>query len=370
MDRPWSPTEGIPPGERVVIAMSGGVDSSVAAALLIKQGFRVIGITLLLHACNYNIGKACCGMEGVAQAREVAGALGIPHYVLSWEKQFEDLVLRPVWEEFARGRTPNPCLLCNECIKFGLLLDRAREMGASWMATGHYARIVACGPEARALLRAIDRNKDQSYFLARLTNDQLQRSIFPLGDLRKEQVRELARQFGLPNAEAPDSQDACMMASGGSFAESLRTKFGEASMKGPIVGSDGRTVKFHGGIHQFTVGQRKGIGIASKSRLWVKAIDGVNGAVLVTDDADELLSGGLEASHVRWLGDKPTIWPLECEIQVRYRQQPVKAFVESFENDSVRVTFSRPIRAVTPGQAAVFFDGERVLGSAWIDAST
>lgn len=369
MNIPCKPQQRSASGNRVVMAMSGGVDSSVAAALLIQEGFQVIGVTLLLHGCSHNIGKACCGMEGVAQAREVAGVLGIPHYVLGWQKQFEDLVLRPVWDEFARGRTPNPCLLCNGRIKFGLLLDRARELGARWMATGHYARIVAADTDAPALFRAGDRNKDQSYFLARLSNAQLNRSLFPLGRLDKKEVRELARQFSLPNAEAPESQDACMVAPGGSFSESLRTKFGEAAVEGPIIDSDGRTIKLHTGIHQFTVGQRRGIGIAAKSRLWVKGIDSASAAVFVTSDPDELLAGGLEASQVRWLGERPTRWPLECEIQVRYRQQPVRACVEAVGHDSVRVTFNRAIRAVTPGQAAVFFNGEQVLGSGWIDAS-
>jgi len=356
--------------ERVVTAMSGGVDSSVTAGLLVQEGFQVIGVTLQLHECSRNIGKACCGIEGVAQAREVAGILGIPHYVLSWQKQFEDLVLRPAWGEFARGRTPNPCVLCNGRIKFGLLMDRVRAFGAKWVATGHYARIVTSPADTPVLLRAKDKDKDQSYFLARLNNTQLQRTLFPIGHLEKKQVRELARQFHLPNADAPESQDACLVAPGESFSEMLRCRFDEPAITGPIIDSDGRTIKFHKGIHRFTVGQRRGLGIPAKSRLWVKEIDSVGAAVFVTGDGSELLSDGLTASDIRWLGEKPTKWPIACDIQTRYRQKPVKASVEPIGHDSVRVSFSRAIRAVTPGQAAVFFDGDRVLGSGWIDAPT
>ncbi len=358
-----------PSGERVVIAMSGGVDSSVTAALLAQDGFQVIGVTLLLHVCHQNIGRACCGIEGVVKAREVAARLGIPHYVLSWHREFEDLVLRPAWAEFARGRTPNPCLLCNEHIKWGMLLDRTRQFGARWMATGHYARLTDAGANGTALLRAKDKNKDQSYFLSRLTNAQTQHTLFPLGHLAKEQVRELARRFDLPSAEAPESQDACLVAPGQSFAEMLRCRFGEQAVAGPIIDGEGRTRRFHSGIHRFTVGQRRGLGIAATSRLWVKAIDITRAAVLVTSDAAELLSAGLVASEVRWLGGPPVTWPLTCDIQVRYRQEPIRARVEPVGPDSVRVTFSRMIRAVTPGQAIVFFDGDRVLGSGWIESA-
>lgn len=352
----------------MVVAMSGGVDSSVAAALLVQDGFQVIGVTLQLHTCHQNIGRACCGLEGVAQAREVAARLGIPHYVMSWQKEFDDLVLRPCWQEFARGRTPNPCLLCNERIKWGLLLDRTRGLSAGWMATGHYARVIDDSIYGRVLLRAKDRNKDQTYFLARLTNAQLQRTLFPIGRLEKQQVRDLARQLDLPSADAPDSQDACLVAPGQSFAEMLRRRFGEHQSPGPIVDSEGCTRGFHTGIHQFTVGQRRGLGVSAKSRMWVKAIDSARAAVLVTDKPDELLSECLVAAEVQWPGEPPTKWPLTCDIQVRYRQKPVKASVEPVGPDSVRVTFSRKIRAVTPGQAAVFFSGDRVLGSGWIGA--
>ncbi len=362
-------TKNGPSRERVVVAMSGGVDSSVAAALLAQDGFEVIGVTLQLHECDWNIGQACCGLEGVAQAREVAATLGIPHYVLSWQKEFEDLVLRPVWDEFSRGRTPNPCLLCNERIKFGMLLDRARELGAKWVATGHYARIETSCANGPVLSRAKDKNKDQSYFLARLNNTLLWQIMFPIGHLEKNEVRELARRFDLPNADAPESQDACLVAPNESFSEMLRRRFRERAIEGPILDSEGRTLKFHTGIHQFTVGQRRGLGIAAKSRIWVRAIDGANASVSVTSNADELLSGGLVASGVQWLGEPPAKWPLACDIQVRYRQKAVKASLEPCESGSVRAVFGRAIRAVTPGQAAVFFDHDRVLGSGWIDAA-
>jgi len=349
--------------------MSGGVDSSVAAALLARDGFRVIGVTLQLQACDENVGTGCCGIEGVVRAREVAGSLGIPHYVMDWHKEFEDLVLRPTWDEFARGRTPNPCLPCNERIKFGLLQDRARELGAKWVATGHYARINGSSAGARRLFRARDKHKDQSYFLARLNRPQLRQTLFPIGHLEKKDVRGLARQFGFVNAEAPESQDACLVAPGQGFSEMLRRRFGEKLIEGPILDDEGRTLKCHAGIHRFTVGQRKGIGIAAESRLWVKAIDSESGSVSVTRHSDELLSAGLVASDVQWIGERPTKWPLVCEIQVRYRQKPVKASLEPVLDDSVRAVFGSAIRAVAPGQAAVFFDGDRVLAGSWIVAS-
>jgi tRNA-specific 2-thiouridylase len=322
-----------------------------------------------LHECHQNIGRACCGIEGVVQAREVAARLAIPHYVLNWQKEFEDLVLRPVWGEFARGRTPNPCLLCNKRIKFGLLLDRAREFGSRWIATGHYARVTSSCTDGPLLLRGKDKHKDQSYFLARLNNAQLRQILFPVGNLEKKAVREAARRFGLPNAEALESQDACLVVQGESFSEMLRRRFGEAAIGGPIIDGDGRTLRFHTGVHQFTVGQRRGLGIAAKDRMWVKAIDSTRAAVRVTGDARELLSGGLVASDAKWVGERPTTWPLACEIQVRYRQEPVTASLEPAGPDSVLAIFSHAIRAVTPGQAAVFFDGERVLGSGWIDTT-
>lgn len=205
-------------------------------------------------------------------------------------------------------------------------------------------------------------------FLARLNNAQLQHTLFPIGHLEKEHVRGLARQFGLPSAEAPESQDACLVAPNESFSEMLRGRFGDKAMEGPVIDGEGRTLKFHAGIHQFTVGQRRGLGIAGKSRIWVKSIDVSRASVSVTSNPDELLSSGLVASDVRWFGRRPTKWPLECDIQVRYRQKAVRANLEPFQSDSVRVTFSRRIRAVAPGQGAVFFDGDRILGSGWIDA--
>lgn len=354
---------------RIVVAMSGGVDSSVAAALLRKEGHQLIGVTLRLQKCHEaRAGRSCCGSDGIVRARAVAEQLGIRHYVLDCVREFQEQVLRPAWDEYAGGRTPSPCLLCNERVKFGSLLRWARDLGASLLATGHYARVTTDVQDAPSLMRGVDPGKDQSYFLAGLTPEQVTSAVFPIGHLRKQEVRELARMMSLPNAEAADSQDACLTAPDQSFGEMLRRRFRAESKTGVVVDDTGRVLGRHAGIHRYTVGQRRRLAIQSAARHWVKAIRADDGSLVVTDDERELYSGSLTASGVNWLNEPRSGQSARCCVQVRYRHPPEPATVARTGRDTVRLVFDRPVRAAAPGQAAVLYDGNRVLGRGWIEA--
>jgi tRNA-uridine 2-sulfurtransferase len=350
-----------PAPERIAVALSGGVDSSVAAALLREQGHTLVGLSLQLQARS-----ACGGADALARAQAVARQLDIPHHTLDRAREFEAEVLRPAWEEYARGRTPNPCLLCNERIKFGLLLAWARRLGADRLATGHYARLARDARGRPRLLRGLDPAKDQSYFLSGLDAGQLDQVRFPLGELRKPEVRRLARDLGLASAEAADSQDACLAEPGRPFAELLRQRFGAAPRPGPVLDSSGALLGQHPGLHLVTIGQRKGLALPAAGRRWVKALRGEDAAVILTADERELYSAGLTVQGLRWLDGELPDGPLACQIQVRYRTAAVPGRLEWTGADAARATFERPVRAVAPGQAAVFFDGERVLGRGWI----
>jgi tRNA-specific 2-thiouridylase len=350
--------------------MSGGVDSSVAAALLLEQGFEVVGVTFQLQACHESVeGRSCCGTDAIAQARAAAGHLGIHHYVLDYRQLFGKTVLLRSWEEYSRGRTPNPCIICNEHIKFGMLSDYACALGADKLATGHYARIGVRKNGEVFLMRGADARKDQSYFLFSIPSDRLSAAIFPLGGLTKEAVRSMARRMGLPNADRQESQDACFSAKGGCYPEELRRRFNEAARPGPFLDENGRPLGMHSGIHRFTVGQRRGLGITLGSPAWVKSIDTKSAAVFLTTNKEGLIARGLIATDVRWHALTPRFKRLRCSVQVRYNQAPVLATVEPGESATIRVRFDHPLRAVTPGQAVVFFSGDRVLGGGWIDRS-
>jgi tRNA-uridine 2-sulfurtransferase len=347
---------------RVAVAMSGGVDSAVAAALLCEQGHDVIGLTLRFWLCEEAAPqRGCCGIDGVGQARAAAGELGIPHYVVDCREAFERLVLRPAWDEYARGRTPNPCVHCNAEIKFRLLLEQARRLGAARLATGHYAiiRDIAGRP---TLLRGRDAQKEQSYFLFALDEPQLEAALLPLGELTKEEVRELARRRGLPNAERPESQDACLDGGDAGFAEALRRRFGAPARQGAIVDERGQPLGQHGGVHRYTIGQRRGLGVALGRRAYVLRIDADRGEVVLGRDARSLDAAGLWASGARWLAPAAG----RAEVQVRYRHAAAPALV-AVAGERVEVRFDQPQRAVTPGQAAVVYDGPRLLGGGWID---
>ena len=353
--------------KRIVVAMSGGVDSSVAAALLKQAGHTLVGVTLKLQECHDSHGsRSCCGVDGVNRAREVAGSLGFPHYVLDCVKDFEALVLSPAWREYAAGRTPSPCLLCNERVKFGILLDWAGRLGIPDVATGHYARLEPDERGQPRLRRGRDEGKDQSYFLAGLSPAQLGRAVFPVGHLVKPEVRELAKQLGLPTAETPESQDACLVAPGESFAEMLRLRFDAQARAGEILDEDGKVLGRHEGIHVFTLGQRKGLPAGATSRRWVKAIDAESGQVTVTSDPAGILGRAFVATDVNWLAGELPVAPLACSVQVRYRHASVPSTVSVRPDGALAVALAEPVKAITPGQAAVFYDGDHVLGRGWI----
>ncbi len=354
--------------ERVLVAMSGGVDSSVAAALLLADGFEVVGVTLQLWDDDADLpADSCGGQAAVDSARAVAAKLGIEHELVDGSTGFTEQVLRPAWEDYAGGLTPNPCLVCNRVIKFASLCRRADELGVRWIATGHHARLDR-GPTDDApvrLRRGHDRNKDQSYFLALLAPDQLARVRFPVGRLTKAEVRTRARDLGLPSAERAESQDACFTGGRGGFAEALRVHFDAPEDPGVFVDPDGNRLGDHHGIHHFTIGQRKGLNIALGHRAYVSAIRADTREVVVTDLADDLLATGLVARDLRWAGSPPTE-SFECRAQIRYRSPAVPARVEVTPDATARVAFESPQRAVTPGQAVVLYEGDYVLGAGWI----
>jgi tRNA-uridine 2-sulfurtransferase len=356
---------------RVVVAMSGGVDSSVAAALLIEDGCEVIGVTLQLQSCEDETpGSSCCSAAGPTQARAAAGVLGIPHYFLDCRQQFHDVVLHYSWTEYSRGRTPNPCVICNERIKFGILLETAKSLGAATkIATGHYVRLENAPGGVTLLKRGLDQGKDQSYFLFSLDDRQRAAALFPVGQFTKNEVREKARSLGLQNADREESQDACFAAKGEAYAEVLRQHFQDQARSGEVVDGNGKVLGSHQGFHQFTVGQRRGLGIALGQKAWVKSIDPQTARVILTLDKSELLSKGLIATGVRWHYPFSISDSIACSVQVRYRHVAVPAELEHLGAESVRVTFNQPVRAVTPGQAAVFYDGDRLLGGGWIERS-
>jgi len=352
--------------ERAVVAMSGGVDSTVTAALLRERGLDVVGATLRLWSCDdASTESSCCNAESVAVAREACERLGIRHELVEALTPFEQRVLRPAWEQYARGRTPNPCALCNRDVKLDLLTALADELGARWIATGHYARV---GGSPRMLRRGRDGQKDQSYFLFTLRPEQVDRLLLPIGDLTKGEVRALARQLDLPNAERSESQDACFAGGGEVFAEALAARFGATASEGAMLDTRGRVIGRHGGVHQFTIGQRRGLGVSLGRPAYVVAIRAERAEVVVSTEPDDLLSTGLVARGVNWLAPPPR--PARVQAQVRYRHDAMGARLDEIGEDTVQVTFDRPQRAVTPGQAAVLYDGDALLGGAWIDGQT
>lgn len=353
--------------------MSGGVDSSVAAALLVDAGYTVIGVTLQIwpaHQSPPGRHVGCCSLDAVTDARRVARKLGIAHYVFDFEALFAREVIGPFTQAYLEGQTPNPCVWCNERVKFGALLDRARQLGCRWLATGHYARVEeALGGSRRLLMRARDRAKDQSYALWPLTQAQLTHVLFPLADLTKGEVRALARSRALPVASKPESQEICFIPDD-DYRRFLRERApGAARRPGEIVDRSGRVLGEHPGVAFFTVGQRKGLGIAAGRPLYVVAIDPIANRVIVGDRPDAL-SGALEALRPNWIGIESLAGPMRVEARIRRTAQDAPATIEpGSEPGSVRCTFDEPQWAVTPGQSVVWYAGDVVVGGAIIRRS-
>ncbi|MGA7106916.1 MAG: tRNA 2-thiouridine(34) synthase MnmA [Terracidiphilus sp.] len=375
----------------IAVAMSGGVDSSTVAAILAHSGETVVGLTLQLWdqtrlAGKHGIPEApkagrCCSLDDVYDARRVATHLGIPYYVVNQEERFEQDVVRPFVSEYLAGRTPVPCSLCNNHLKFDQLLKTARSIGADSIATGHYAVNEYDPKRGRWILkRPADLAKDQTYFLFGLTQEQLAHTLFPLGRLTKPEVRAVARERGLSLAEKPDSQEICFI-SGGDYKQFLAAYLEEqgepiAETAGELVTSSGAVIGRHEGVSNFTVGQRKGLGVASPSPLYVLQIDPASHRVTVGADA-ELATRTVRAGRLNWISIPRLTGPMRVKIKIRHRHEPAWATLEpasptpkdsgsSAPDDSVLATFDDPQRAVTPGQSAVFYDGDEVVGGGWI----
>ncbi|MGH7795787.1 MAG: tRNA 2-thiouridine(34) synthase MnmA [Candidatus Binatia bacterium] len=346
-------------GKKIVVAMSGGVDSSVAAALLAEQGHDVQGVSLRMWEENHGP-RVCSDHRGAA---EVAKLLGISHTLLDLRGQFVETVVKPFARDYLQGRTPNPCVACNRDFKLGTLLKWARAQGADCVATGHYAR-VARDPSGFqvALFRGADRGKDQSYFLFSLSHDQLAHTLFPLGEMHKSQVREQARRLGLPAAERPESQDICF----GDYKALVKSYAQEREASGgDVVDRTGKILGRHGGIHSVTVGQRRGLGISAAEPLYVVEIEEQTKRVVV-GKRNELAFTGLVARSVDWL-EAPGAGEIEAEVQIRYRAPAMACVIRRRGDQACEVRFKEAIAAVTPGQAAVFYRGEQVLGGGWIE---
>lgn len=355
-------------GARVVLAMSGGVDSSVAAWLLREQGYEVIGLFMRTGAHGESgtrggRARGCCSAVDAGDARRVADRLDIPFYSLDFAADF-DRVIDYFADEYQAGRTPNPCVVCNNWLKFGRLWEYGRRLGADLVATGHYARLVN-GPQATELHRAADGVKDQSYVLFGLPRRLLPSLLFPVGELQKEEVRQLARRARLGVADKPDSVEICFVPDGDHASVVQRRRPGRDT-SGWIVDTAGRRLAPHSGIERFTVGQRKSLGFAAGRRRYVLRIVPADGQVVV-GDREELLAAGLAASQVHWLCEQAPSAPRRCLARIRYRHPGASATVTALDGGRARVVFDDPQSAVTPGQAAVFYDGDRVLGGGWID---
>jgi len=346
--------------------MSGGVDSSVAAYLLKKAGHDVIGVSMKTWetpSCGDERSKSCCSLRDIDDARAVAGRLEIPFYVLDLCAEFEKTVIDPFVEEYLRGRTPNPCIECNTHVKFGVLMKKASEVGASYVATGHYVRCIRDPAEGRfCVAEGVDKVKDQSYVLFGLSSEQLSKTLFPLGELAKAEVRKLANEIGLRVHSKPDSQEICFVRD--SYADFVRSRTGEGTPgEGVFIGPGGEILGKHGGTHLFTIGQKKRVHLRGIDNYYVTKIDSEKNAVHVGPEKD-LYCEGLVACRANWQLSPRTG---EIFVKIRSKHQKALASIEKIEGERVFVRFAEPQKSVTPGQAAVFYLGDRVLGGGWID---
>lgn len=352
---------------RVVVAMSGGVDSSTAAWLLKKQGYEVIGATMCIGTSERSEmgSNRCCGFSDIEDARRVALQLGIPFFVFSFREEFEREIIGYFCEEYGKGRTPNPCILCNEKLKFGFFLQKAMELGADYVATGHYARLEFDEGRNRFLLRrGLDRKKDQSYVLFSLSQTQLQHILFPLGELQKEDVRRIALEADLRIHNKPESQEVCFIPEA-SYHYFLSERLKGKVQEGPILDRQGNILGKHKGIPFYTIGQRRGLRLAKGKPLYVIGIDQLKNAILVGEE-QEVYRKNFLVHSINWIQSAQEDFPISCVVKIRYNHPGAEATLHKKDDTGVEVHFETPQKAITPGQAAVFYKGDYVLGGGWI----